>query len=1355
VSEPTPTLDDLLGLSSKPLPGFRLRLARQEAIRAHSEGPITDAKYINKGGSHPKDGGLGCEKIFGPETDARQRRERAAHIELASPIVHPWFHLGKNSPLALLLGFHGDDLQEVLQGRKAVALPHGRGQNEQDSLRTGSEALAELLSSLDLSARYRALRQHWLSLRASQETSAQQRRRVERELAVVLDFLNSGVSPPVLAERLVMHLLPVLPAGLRPVVRLRPKQRDAELRMPDLNILYRRVILHNQRLLGYQEKQAPGVQIRHAERLLQLAVDALFDNSHCKPPVRNWNKVTLQSLTDRLSGKHGRLRRNLLGKSVDYSGRAVIAVDPRLRLCECGLPLALARELYRPFLLRRLQQSHRLRRREAVALLGSRDPIHQEQVWEALEEVIADHPVLLNRAPTLHRMNVQAFQPVLVPDRAIRIHPLVCAGFAADFDGDKMGAHLVLSGQARVEANTRVAADRNLFSPATGEANLALSQDIVLGCAYLTWAGKPRNQTPPVRYDRTLAEIFQAYERGALPAHERVGVTLPREREVISDQSVQPRQLLPPNRLETTAGRVVFDALLTSLPVPPGSQPLPFYNAVLNKGLLGEIIAECHQRLGSYATLLLLERAKTLGFQQATRAGLSLRLDDLAPPRDQHRLLQQAARQVSGWQKSQRQGKLSASTCYEKTIHCWQEVLHQLEERLKEQLAQPAEGEGPNPVYLMAASRARGNWTQICQLAAPRGLIGRAYGPRPVVEVPITASLRQGLSQGEFFLSVHGAYRAGADKKRLPDSGYLTRRLVAALQSVRIVEEDCQTTERLLVHVSRPGEALPSVVGRVGREVASEGKNPVARQGESLLTRADVQAVWSAGVREWSVRSPLFCQAKGGLCQACYGANPATHALVQLGEPVGVIAAQSLGEPSTQLAMQTKHTGRLAGGENVSTGLDRVIALLESPQRIQPQGETRAEALVRALRDIYVKIGKRLQLKHFELVVARLGNWTIIRDPADTLLPPGRPVPTARFEALNQNLQHNWRKIVAVGDSPWQVGQVVRRETFESQVREAQHSGKVSPEATDPAPALGEPTFLGLKQVVAHAEGFLAAAGFEKTRDVLRRATLTGKIEPVAGLHENLLLGRLIPAGSNFHPPAEPVHVDPRPVEVEVSGGTWEPPHLVPLSQVPARYQKLSNEELLQEYYASNDPVAFEAFSLRMQPELEWWITVQLDPREDRPIQVAEILQGIMERIADSRAPGKRFDPARGSLKTWLSRCLSSARVDFFRRHGTHVDFSGLERQLQGENLLDSEETTPETVVLSEEERTLFQECLSTLEVRERLYITDVTMHDVPNQEFARQQGISAPTASRLGKRALENLRQCLQRRGFRPGGPP
>jgi len=913
----------------------KISLARPHDIRSWSFGEVKKPETINYRTYRPEKDGLFCERIFGPEKDwecacgkyrgmkykgmicdrcgvkvthSRVRRKRMGHIELAAPVVHIWFFKAMPSRLGNLLSMKTTSLEKVIYFQDYVVTSAGGTALKKQQLLTeeeyrsareqygegtfeadmGAEAVRKLLMDLDLVQLSKDLRTELV------ETGSKQKAKDLINRLKIVEAIRDSDNKP---EWMVLDVIPVIPPDLRPLVLL----DSGNFATSDLNDLYRRIINRNNRLKKLVDLNAPEVIIRNEKRMLQQSVDALFDNNRCKRPVLGSSNRPLKSLTDMIKGKQGRFRENLLGKRVDYSARSVIVVGPNLRLHECGLPKKIALELFQPFIIRRLKDlGHADTIKSAKKMLERKD----EEVWDILEEVIRNHPVLLNRAPTLHRMGIQAFEPTLVEGNAIHLHPLVCKGFNADFDGDQMAVHLPLSIEAQVEAHTLMMSTNNIFSPSNGAPIISPSQDVVMGCYYVTMSLPGRRGEGMVF--SSLDEVQLAYSLSAIDTHARIRVKLPPDRRLKSDgEAVQAGVLI-----ETTVGRVLFNMTL-----PDG---MPYYNLAMRSSELAKVISDCYQILGRRKTIDLLDDMNRLGFRQSTHSGLSFATDDLITPPSKARIIGDAEKSVLKIHKLYQRGIITEGERYNQVLDAWTHARERITTEMMSELENDTRRPGyVNPIYLMAHSGARGGVEQIRQLAGMRGLMAKPSGK--IIETPIKANFREGLSVLEYFSSTHGARKGLADTAlKTADSGYLTRKLADVAQNVVITMEDCSTTQGITKGVIYRGEKVEvrladSIRGRVSRaNIVNPITDEVIVRESEMVTNAIARRIEELGLEKIQVRSPMTCDAPLGICRRCYGMDLSTGSMVEEGMAVGIIAAQSIGEPGTQLTMRTFHIGGTA-----------------------------------------------------------------------------------------------------------------------------------------------------------------------------------------------------------------------------------------------------------------------------------------------------------------------------------------------------------------------------------------------------------------------------------------------------------
>ncbi len=974
----------------------RIGLASPTDIRSWSFGEVKKPETINYRTYRPEKDGLFCERIFGPERDyecgcgkykgtkfkgiicdrcgvkvthSRVRRKRMGHINLAAPIVHIWFFKALPSRLGTLLQMKTADLEKVIYFQDFVITDPGdtdlelRQVIDEDQYHEaqrqwgpsafkammGADAVLELLGQLDLHAAAAEIREELNKTRSKQRLKD-----LAKRLKLVEQIRNSHNDP----AWMVLDVVPVIPPDLRPLVLL----ESGNFATSDLNDLYRRIINRNNRLKKLMDLNAPEVIIRNEKRMLQQAVDALFDNDRCRRPVLGSSNRPLKSLTDMIKGKQGRFRENLLGKRVDYSARSVIVVGPELALNQCGLPKKIALELYQPFIIRRLKE-HGLADtiKSAKRMLERRDP----EVWDILEQVIHQHPVLLNRAPTLHRMGIQAFEPVLVEGNAITLHPLVCTGYNADFDGDQMAVHLPLSIEAQVEAHVLMLSTHNIFSPANGNPIVSPSQDIIMGVYFLTHMDqedqRPENE---LKAYRSAEDAMLAHDHGVIDLHERILVRLPRFAEVVTKETGRPEPMADNHRIVTTAGRVIFSRIL--------GDGMPFFNCTLGKKGCSRVIDETYKRLGRPATLELLDSMKETGFKRATTSGLSIAITDMRIPSSKGDLLDAAQQKANRVEKNFEVGALTDRERHNQLLDIWATCREELTgalvktladdrrnpETLSEVAIDSTDGKRYlNPVYLMSTSGARGNVSQMQQLAGMRGLMAKPSGE--IIETPIRANFREGLNVLEYFSSTHGARKGLADTAlKTADSGYLTRKLYDVAQSVVVTEHDCGTKRGIGKRAIYKGEEVDVplreiIVGRTSRQtIVNPMTDEVIVAENQPITSAIAESLESLGIDSVQVRSPLTCDTPRGVCACCYGTDMSTGNMVEGGLAVGTIAAQSIGEPGTQLTMRTFHTGGIASRSLTETsyraGAGGIIQLRDCREvPVEVDGDSHLVALKR------------------------------------------------------------------------------------------------------------------------------------------------------------------------------------------------------------------------------------------------------------------------------------------------------------------------------------------------------------------------------------------------------------------------
>ncbi|MEG0122601.1 DNA-directed RNA polymerase subunit beta' [Enterococcus sp.] len=1176
---------------------MQIGLASPEKIRSWSYGEVKKPETINYRTLKPEREGLFDERIFGPTKDwecacgkykrirykgivcdrcgvevtrSKVRRERMGHIELAAPVSHIWYFKGIPSRMGLVLDMSPRALEEVIYFASYVVIDPGDTSLEKKQLLTereyrekrdqygqtftaamGAEAIKQLLDSVDLDGEAAELKEELKT------ASGQKRTRAIRRLDILEAFRKSGNKP----SWMVMDVIPVIPPDLRPMVQL----EGGRFATSDLNDLYRRVINRNNRLKRLLDLNAPSIIVQNEKRMLQEAVDALIDNGRRGRPVTGPGNRPLKSLSHMLKGKQGRFRQNLLGKRVDYSGRSVIVVGPNLKMYQCGLPKEMAIELFKPFVMKELVE-----RELANNIKNAKRKIDRqdEAIWDVLEDVIREHPVLLNRAPTLHRLGIQAFEPILVDGRAIRLHPLVCEAYNADFDGDQMAVHVPLSDEAQAEARMLMLAAQNILNPKDGKPVVTPSQDMVLGNYYLTMEEEGREGEGMVFKD--LTEAITAYQSGYVHMHSRIGVQTDNIYRESNHPIEKPFSDWQKERiLITTVGKLLFNEIMppefpylneptnfnledstpdkyfveagTDIPAHIKKQDLilPF-----KKKNLGNIIAEVFKKFHITETSKMLDRMKDLGYKHSTRAGITVGIADIVVLHEKQEVLDDAHNQVDNVTKQFRRGLITDEERYERVIAIWNKAKDTIQIKLMESL------DAKNPIFMMSDSGARGNISNFTQLAGMRGLMAAPNGR--IMELPIISNFREGLSVLEMFISTHGARKGMTDTAlKTADSGYLTRRLVDVAQDVIIREEDCGTDRGLDISAIREGnEIIESLEERlVGRYTRKSVVNPETGEimlgSDALITEDLARQIVDAGIETVSIRSVFTCNTKHGVCKHCYGRNLATGAEVEVGEAVGTIAAQSIGEPGTQLTMRTFHTGGVAG-DDITQGLPRVQEIFEARNpkgqavitevtgeviEIAEDAATRSKEvtikgttdtrtytvpytarmkvaegdyihrgapltegsidpkqllqvrdvlsvenyLLREVQRVYRMQGVEIGDKHIEVMVRQMLRKVRVMDPGDTEILPGTLLDIADFKDQNYNT------LVAGG-----------------------------------VPATSRPVLLGITKASLETNSFLSAASFQETTRVLTDAAIRGKRDPLLGLKENVIIGKIIPAGTGM-----------------------------------------------------------------------------------------------------------------------------------------------------------------------------------------------------------------------------------------------
>ena len=1171
--------------------GIKVGLASPEDIRSWSYGEVKKPETINYRTLKPERDGLFCEKIFGPTKDyecscgkykrlryknvvcdrcgvevtkSKVRRERMGHIELASPCSHIWFFKGVPSKMGLVLDMSPRDLEEVLYFVSYVVLDPGNAplakkqtlsdkeyrayyEKYGNSFRVGmgAEAIKELLQAVDVDKEVEELRSEL------EGATGQKRIRLVKRLDCLVAFQESGNRP----EWMIIEALPVIPPDLRPMIQL----DGGRFATSDLNDLYRRIINRNNRLKKLLELGAPTIIVQNEKRMLQEAVDSLLDNGRRGRSVSGAGNRPLKSLSSMLKGKQGRFRQNLLGKRVDYSGRSVIVVGPNLKMYQCGIPKDMALELFKPHVIHGLVErglAHNIK--GAKKLIDAKD----DCVWDVVEDVITEHPVMLNRAPTLHRLGIQAFEPKLVGGKAIRLHPLVCTGFNADFDGDQMAVHVPLSEEAKAEARILMLGAQNILNPKDGKPIVTPSQDMVLGNCYLTQEKADEEHEGKVYKDSN--EVLMAYNRKEITLHTRIVVPVSSFKHKIFTEEQMDKYLI------TTCGKIIFNEILPdSYPyineptkeniegitpskyfiergsnIPERVKALPLSTPFV-KSTLSKIIAQVFKRYKTTETSIFLDKLKDLGFKYSTIAGITVSAADIVPSKTKAQVVADSKALVDKVNKQFSRGLITEEERYNKVIEIWNKA----NDAIKEELQQVADGDFDNPLFMMMNSGARGSISNFTQLAGMRGLMAKPDGS--TIEIPVLSNFSEGLSVSEFFLSSHGSRKGSADTAlRTADSGYLTRRLVEVVQDIIVKESDCGSIQGVVVKDlinDKDGSVIEPLAERIlGRYTAKKVVNPETKEviidKNEMITENIVKKITDAGITQVEIRSALTCKTPNGVCQKCYGRNLATGNIVETGEAVGIMAAQSIGEPGTQLTMRTFHSGGVASGEDITQGLPRVEELFEArnpkgkatiseiagkvasikedngKHRIVVENDVEArehvtnynmkvrvsvgdtvqagdkltegvispkellavtdpltaqEYILKEIQMVYKLQGVDISDKHIEIIVKRMINKIRIVDPGDTNLVEGLSISLHEFTEANKPVLLN---------------------------------GGI--------PAKGRPIMLGITKSSLQTDSFLSAASFQETTKVLTDAAIKGSVDYLRGLKENVIIGKLIPAGT-------------------------------------------------------------------------------------------------------------------------------------------------------------------------------------------------------------------------------------------------
>ena len=1172
---------------------LKIGIASPEKIRSWSYGEVKKPETINYRTLRPERDGLFCEKIFGPTKDfecacgkykrvryknivcdrcgvevtrSKVRRERMGHIELATPVSHIWFFKGVPSRMGLVLDMSPRDLEEVLYFVSYVVIDKGNAplENKQTlsekeyrayyekygtgfKVGMGAEAIKELLKKTDLKKEIDDI------TKELETAQGQKRTRLLKRLDVLDAFYSSGNRP----EWMIMDCIPVIPPELRPMIQL----DGGRFATSDLNDLYRRVINRNNRLKKLIDLGAPGIIIQNEKRMLQEAVDALFDNGRRGRSVTGAGNRPLKSLSSMLKGKQGRFRQNLLGKRVDYSGRSVIVVGPSLKMYQCGIPKEMALELFKPHVINGLVSkdiAHNIK--AAKRLIDGQDPV----VWDIVEEVIKEHPVLLNRAPTLHRLGIQAFEPILVGGKAIRLHPLVCPAFNADFDGDQMAVHVPLSEEAQAEARMLMLGSNNILHPKSGDPIVTPSQDMVLGNYYITM--EKAGEEGEGRVFKNSNEALMAYERREITLHTRIAIPVDSFKYKLFTESQKGKYLV------TTVGKIKFNEILPDsfayineptdenisnitpskyflekgTNIPEAIKEMPLVSAFA-KGTLEKVIAQVFKRYKTTETSTMLDNMKDLGFKFSTISGITVSMGDVKLSQNKPDIVADAQKKVDTINKQYKRGLITEEERFNKVIETWNGATDQV----KAELEGIAKSDVDNPIFIMMNSKARGNISNFTQVAGMRGIMAKPDGTP--VEIPILSNFIEGLSVSEFFLSTHGARKGSADTAlKTADSGYLTRRLVDVSQDMIVREDDCGTDQGVVVSAfinEKTGSTIESlrdrIVGRYANKkiVHPETKAVIVDRLE-MITESLADKIVAAGITEVEIRTILTCGTANGVCQKCYGRNLATGNLVEIGEAIGVMAAQSIGEPGTQLTMRTFHSGGVAhgGDADITQGLPRVQELFEARNPKAKATIAEIDGQITKIKEDHgkykISITNKLETKEH---VTNYGSKLCV-DKGDTvscgdrltegaispkeLLAVTDPITTQNY--ILKEVQNTYRsqgvdisdkhieviarrmiskiRIVEGGDTYFIPGALVNFREFTDGNKDAIIKGK--------KPALGKPILLGITKAALETDSFLSAASFQETTRILTDAAIKRKLAPLSGLKENVIIGKLIPAGT-------------------------------------------------------------------------------------------------------------------------------------------------------------------------------------------------------------------------------------------------
>ena len=1142
---------------------LKIGVASDEKIREWSKGEVKKPETINYRTLKPEKDGLFCERIFGPTKDwechcgkykrvrykgivcdrcgvevtkSKVRRERMGHIELSAPVAHIWYFKGIPSRIALMLDVSPRNLEKIIYFASYIVVDKGDTNlekcqvlNEKEyheaeekygrgsfKAKMGAEAIRELLEKIDLDKLSAEIKKEL------ENASEQKRVKLVKRLDTVESFRISGNRP----EWMVMNVVPVIPPELRPMVQL----DGGRFATSDLNDLYRRVINRNNRLKRLLELGAPEIIVRNEKRMLQESVDALIDNGRRGRPVTGAGNRPLKSLSDMLKGKQGRFRQNLLGKRVDYSGRSVIVVGPELKIYQCGLPKEMAVELFKPFVMREL-----VGRGIAQNIKNAKRMVERlrPEVWGILEEVIKDHPVMLNRAPTLHRLGIQSFEPVLVEGRAIKLHPLVCEAFNADFDGDQMAVHLPLSPEAQAESRYLMLSTNNLLKPQDGKPVAVPRLDMILGSYYLTMVLD--GEKGEGKYFKDPDEAIMAFENHEVAIHAKIFVRVSKE----IDGEIKTK------KIETSVGRIIFNQ---GIPQDLGfidRNEDPFQYEIsfpVMKKSMGQIIERVIRIHGLTESAEVIDYIKALGFKYSTLAGITFSMDDVKVPPAKKELLAEADEKVSNIRKQYARGLITNEERYNAVINVWEDTTKKVSNAMEENFDEL------NLIYMMVKSGARGNMNQLRQIAGIRGLMASTTGK--AVEIPIRSSFAEGLDALEYFISAHGARKGLSDTAlRTADSGYLTRRLVDVSQDIIVREHDCGTHEGIIVYDIKDGNQIiekmqERLIGRYPVEdVINPKTNELIVDTNTMITEDMADKIVEAGIEKLEVRSVIGCHSKQGVCQKCYGMGLARRSLVSIGESVGIVAAQSIGEPGTQLTMRTIHSGGVAGVADITQGLPRVEELFEArkPKGLAIISEIDGKVKIRETKKkkevivtsgdnsktYTIPFGSKMRVKDGDMVVAAQPLIEGSINPAEILEIKG---PEGVFEYLitevqkvyrNQGVDINDKHVEVIGrqmlkkvrvednaDTDMFPGTLIDMYEFADKNAEAVAQGK--------RPATGKRVLLGITKASLATDSFLSAASFQETTRVLTEAAIKGKVDDLVGLKENVIIGKLIPAGTGM-----------------------------------------------------------------------------------------------------------------------------------------------------------------------------------------------------------------------------------------------